>query len=393
MAIGRPRGKTGTRPVYVYHPLERRKVYVGSRVKLRGKGGAEELQRQKAEEFAKAAADHAAGVEHAPVPAVGDGYTVRSWSEEWLGEHHGKGTNRPERSTLTVNRANLKPFLAEFGDLPLKGEGALGRKAALAFAKKHPQSAKTASAMLNDAIDLEICDKNSLANRRQPERRERRFIKALTEQEVDRLAQIALDEWGRDGYGLVARAWVLHGAWVGTRPGETFAAERKHMNFADEEIAVTRIKKRGGVYPTDTIVLPRVVIDAIEAMPDIPSKGPIYRTVRGTPFDKGSLRYYWDPIRARFRQTVTDERWAELLDGTEDGQHFDFYVLRHRVGSHIVAMGGNEYDASHQLGNSPEVCRRTYIHQDSDHRNERNRGFLVPSKVVDLEARRERKGA
>jgi integrase len=385
MTIGKPRGKKGSRPVYVYDPAVKRKVYVGSRVKLRGAGGAEELERQKAEEFARRASGEPTAVEDG-------GYTIRSWAAEWLQEHHGPDTKRPVRSSHTVNQGNLKLFLKEFGDLPLTGKGSLGRKAALGFAKTHPQGAKTASAMFNDAIDLEICDKNPMANRRLPGRRERKFIKSLTEQEVDRVAQIALDEWGSDGYGLVAQAWVLFGAWVGTRPGETFRVERADMDFDAGTVDVTRIKKRGGRYPTDTIILPDQAIQAIKRIPDLPMEGPAFRTVRGTPFDKGSLRYYWDPIRARFRQTVTDERWSGLLDGTEDGQHFDFYTLRHRVGSHIVTQGGNEYDASHQLGNSPQVCRATYIHQDTDQRNERNRKFLVSSTVVDLDARR-KKGA
>jgi integrase len=58
--------------------------------------------------------------------------------------------------------------------------------------------------------------------RRQEESRERKHIHPLTEDEVDRLADIALRHWGSDGYGLVARAWVLFAAWVGCRPGETF---------------------------------------------------------------------------------------------------------------------------------------------------------------------------
>jgi hypothetical protein len=40
MAIGKPRGKNAMRPVYVCDPRVGRKVYVGSRAKLRGPGGA-----------------------------------------------------------------------------------------------------------------------------------------------------------------------------------------------------------------------------------------------------------------------------------------------------------------------------------------------------------------
>jgi len=382
MAIGKPRGKNGARPVYVYNPAVGKKVYVGSRTKLRGKGGAEELARQKAEEFANAAP---------PGAPVNDGYTVRSWSVEWLEDHHGPGTTRPERGTRVTNEGNLTTYLKAFGERAL--DGGVGRKEALAWARERPWAAKTVSAMYNEAINLEVCERNPLANRQQPGKRERKFIKAITEQETDRIAEIALDEWGQDGYGRTARSWTLFAAWVGARPGETFTVELNDMNFDAGTVKVRRVKKRGGRFPTDIIVLPEIVIESITAMPFRPTEGPLYRTVQGKPFAQGSLRYYWEPIRARFRQTVDDERWAELLDGAEGGEHFDFYALRHRVASHIVAMGGNEYDAAHQLGNSPRVCRETYIHNNADQRNERNRGFLVSSKVVDLDSRRDRKGA
>jgi hypothetical protein len=80
--------------------------------------------------------------------------------------------------------------------------------------------------MFNDAIDDEFAQANPFRNRRQEQPRGRQDIFPMTEEEVDRLAEIALREWGPSGYGLVARAWVLFGAWVGTRPGETFSVSR-----------------------------------------------------------------------------------------------------------------------------------------------------------------------
>lgn len=382
MAIGQPRGKEGMRPVYVYNPAVGKKVYVGSRKKLRGEGGAEELFRDKTAEFARARDGEA------------NGTTIAAWAAEWLTEHHGPGTSRPETGTHTTNEGNLRPFLAEFGHLPLKG--GIKRRAALAWSRKHPHNAKTVSAMYNDAIDAEAEQDlvNPFANRKQQPRRERRFIKALTTEEVERLGKIALQVWGAEGFGLVMYALIMFGAWVGTRPGETYGVEKANLDFAHGKVTVKRIKKRGGKYPTDTIVLPHVAAAAIRAMPDLPDSGPIFLSIEGSPMGKGNLRYYWDPIRAAFRQTVTDERWAELLDGTEDGQHFDFYVLRHRVASHIVAQGGNEYDVAAQLGNSPEVCRATYIHDFADERLARNAKFLNnTADVLDLAQARDRRGA
>jgi integrase len=373
MAIGRPRGKRGMRPVYCYHPALKRKVYVGSRQNLRGPGGAQELEREKQAEFAGQ-------------PRSDGKLTVRAYAVEWFDLHHGDGTRRPAESTRKVNEGRLRPFLDAFGDRLI--DGGITRREALAWAKKHPHAARTASAMFNDAFDDEVCKANPFAKRRQQESRERKHIHPLTAEEVDSLASIARRQWGADGYGLVARAWVLFGAWVGCRPGETFSVEPVDLNFAEGLVSIRRVKRRGGRHPIDTVVLPRVVIDAIRAMPNIPTAGPVFTTVQGKHMEKGALRYYWDPVRAAFRQTITEERWGELLDGSEDGKSLDFYALRHACASQIVAAGGNEYDVAAQLGNSPEVARDTYIHTYVTEANERNRRFLDGASVVDLASKR-----
>lgn len=379
MAIGKPRGKNGMRPVFVYNPGVGRKVYVGSRQNLRGPGGAQELEREKAAEFAGQA------------PPDGK-LTVSEYAAEWLDLHHGDGTRRPAASTRRLNEGNLRPFLTEFGDRLI--DGGIERREALAWSKKHPHNARTVSAMHNDAVDDQVCKGNPFANRRQEESRGRKFIHPLTSDEVDTLAKIAHRTWGADGYGLVARAWVLFGAWVGCRPGETFSVELNSMDLDAGEVEIRRVKKRGGRYPVDTVVLPSVAADAIRAaMPHLSRTGPAFRTVQGKPMVKGALAWYWNPIRAAFQNTVPEDRWAELLDGTEDGKSLDFYALRHRVASEIVANGGNEYDVAAQLGNSPEVARNTYIHAYVEKANERNRRFLDGNRVVDLEQRRRRQGA
>jgi integrase len=243
--------------------------------------------------------------------------------------------------------------------------------------------------MLNDATDEERARTNPFANRRQEEARGRKFIHPMTAEEVDRIAHISLRSWGRDGYGLVARAWVMLGAWVGCRPGETFRVELVDLDFANGLARIHRVKKRGGVYPVDEVVLARAVVNALRLI-DLPRVGPIFTTVEGKRMVKGALKYYWDPIRAAFQHTVDDDRWAEILDGTEDGKNLDFYALRHFCASQIVAQGGTEYDVAAQLGNSPEVARETYIHSYVDEANRRNRAFLDAGfgAVVDLDARR-----
>jgi integrase len=372
MAIGKPRGKSQMRPVYVYDPRAGRKVYVGSRSKLRGPGGAEELERDKAQEFA--------GTERT------DGkLTARAYSADWLTLHHGERTRRPSPTTKTVNQTNLRPFLDVYGDRLL--DGGITRREALAWAKKHPHNAKVVSAMYNDALDDEVCKGNPFANRRQEQARGRKDIKPITEDEVQQLAQIGLEMWG--AYGVVVAGWITFGAWVGCRPGETFGVTAQDLDFDAGLATIRRVKKRGNVQPTDVVVFPKVAQDAVRAIPDLPSSGPIFRTITGQPITKGAQRYVWDPIRKSFERTLSTQRRAELLDTRPD---LDFYELRHFCGSMMADRGLSEHDIAHQLGNSVEVCRETYIHAYRDRTNERVRLALDGAGVVDLASKRNRVG-
>jgi integrase len=379
VAIGKPRGKAGMRPVYVYDPRAGRKVYVGSRQLLRD---AKQLERDKTTEFAQA--DPTAGI------------TIAAYAAEWLELHHGPGTRRPAPSTLKVNTGNLKPFLTGFGSRTLDS---VTRRDALRWSKLHPHNAVVVCAMFNDAIDDEECKANPFAGRKQEGSRERKHIHPLTEDEVNRLADIAYRQWGSDGYGRVARAWVLFAAWVGCRPGETFAVQGRDLDFARGEVTIRRVKKRGRVYPTDVVVLSSAVIDAVREMQTVPATGPLFTTVTGLPFSKGNLRHHWDPVRSAFRETVTPERWAQLLDDTaEEGtrrraKNLDFYVLRHFCASVLADRGCTAKEISAQLGNSEQVCQDVYIHLYRDRSNDRVRDALNRGEVSDLEAARRRRWA
>jgi hypothetical protein len=108
---------------------------------------------------------------------------------------------------------------------------------------------------------------------------------------------------------------------------------------------------------------------------------------------KGGLHYAWSPVRAAFKATVTPERWAELLNGQSDKMDLAYYSMRHFAASIIVDRGGNEYDVAEQLGNTPDVCRRVYVHGFRDRIRERNRERLNAPGVVDLAAERDRRTA
>jgi integrase len=365
------------RPVFVYNPTLGRKVYVGSRKNLRGEDGAKALETAKTIEFAR----------HDP---TGNTLTISAYAADWFRDHHGPGTRRPAPGTLKTNEGNLRAFLKEFGARAL--DGGIERREALAWARQRPHVAVVVCAMFNDALDDQVIKANPFAGRRQKESRERKHISPLTETEVDRLADIALRHWGGEGYGLTARAWVLFGAWVGCRPGETFTVTPQDLDFAAGEVRIRRVKKRGGTHPTDVVVLPQAAIDAIRAMPVIPASGPLFTTVTGKPMVKGNLVHAWEPIRSAFRETVTEQRWRELLDAQEDDtKNLAFYTLRHFCASVLADRGASMADIAHQLGNSEQVCRETYVHAFVDRSNDRVRALLDGGRVSELDAVRRRR--
>jgi integrase len=355
--------------VYVYDPTIRRKRYVGTR-KL--KRDAETLFRDKTAEFKTDRAET---------------LTIAEYVTMWLDLHHGPGTTRPEHGTYKVNEQRLRALTGEFGSRLI--DGGVGRHEALKWAREHRHHAITAAAMFNDAMNDEKATMNPFANRRHVNSRGRKDIAPITAEELDALAGIALKHWGPDGYGQIARAWTLFAAWIGARPGETFTVPVRNLNFHEGLVTIKRVKKRGGRYPIDTVVMPDDAAKAVrDTMHLLADTGPMFRTVTGKLMTtaKGTLSWHFNPLRAAFRETMTEERWAALIDGQDD---FDFYSLRHFCASFIVNAGGNEFDVASQLGNSPQVCRETYIHEYRDKANERNRRLLSrPPAVVDLSERR-----
>jgi len=355
--------------VYVYRPSVGRKVYVGRRALERE---ARALFREKTDLFAGEVGKRTEQT-----------VTVGEYAAEWLEHHHGPGTKRPGVETYKINRGNIARLVEEFGEREM--DGGISRREALSWSRRHLRHAKSVSAMFNDAVDEEIAKANPFANRKQEQPRERKDIHPLTEAEVERLAEIALNQWGADGYGLTARAWVLFAAWVGCRPGETFSVSLRDMNFSDGSVTIRRVKKRGKVYPTDKVAFPQAARDAITAMPVIPREGPVFRTVTDLRMHKSTFGSYWHPIRDIFRATISADRWDELTEGTKS---LDFYALRHHVASIMADRGADARDIAAQLGNSVQVCEATYIHGFRDRQLERNRKVLERPAVVDLAAAR-----
>jgi integrase len=116
----------------------------------------------------------------------------------------------------------------------------------------------------------------------------------------------------------------------------------------------------------------------------------MFRSVTGKPIVKGGLNYVWTPIAHGFREKVSEERWEALTEGQPS---FAIYSLRHRVASVMADRGATAREIAAQLGNTPDVCERSYIHVFKEDVRERNRALLDQSAVVDLQSVRDRGGA
>jgi integrase len=308
-----------------------------------------------------------------------DEMTVGEYAERWLEFKHGPGTRRPAPMTRVVNRQGLQAFLTDFADMPMH---AIRRNEALDWCLKHPNSAKPVSAMYQDAVNDDLIPSNPFANRQQKQKRGRKDIQPLTEAEVEQLATIAEDVWG--AYGKVCKAWILFSAWVGTRPGETFSLTWDDLDLDAGLVSVKRCKPP---YNVDVVPVAQRVREALLAMP-VERTGHLFTTVRGLPIRKGSYTWYWDRVRVVFESKLEPARRDALREGQPA---IALYSLRHFCASIIVARGGNEFDISAQLGNSPDVAREVYFHDYRSDRNKRLRGLLDGPQVTSLDAARHRK--
>ena len=318
--------------VSVYDPAFKRKRWVGT---FKTKAEAREAERE------------AGRRRH-----VGGRVTCGEFGTLWLTEYP-----RAAGATRRTYRYGVKAFAEEFARVRLSD---FDRVTARAWALHHPQSnVRVVRAMFNDAIDDGLHPgPNPFANLRLEQSRGRKDLVALTHVELDELAGVALKVLGE--FGPVFRAMILFAGYVGLRPGEMFALERSDVGR--DEVTI-----RQNLDGTGTIKLPkngreRVVILpplARAALGDVPPRLDVpwlFVTPRGCRFAKGSLFYYWNPVRAAFGRPG-----------------MDFYELRHFCATHLLELGVSHADVAVQLGHTDggALVMSTYGHPSEDAARER----------------------
>lgn len=401
MSISKRVGKGGkvTYRVRVYDPELGKKVDVGSRAKLRGEDGATALEAEWVGRFTKG---ERAGSQ-----------TIREFAAEWLTEDRYLN-KRPEESTRIHYRSVIGLFvegcenhrgygnlkLHEFGKQDARDVGALpgGR-------------AKVAKTMFNDAIEVGALRAanpfDGLSVGKQPGRKD---IDPLTEDEVKAIAQCAREAFGEGGYGDELAAWVIFQAYVGCRPGESFALTWDDIDVEAGTVRINRQRRKDGMAKTKTkrqrlIVLPPPARDAIQVLAN--REGWLFRTVTGKQLSISSIGYYWRTTRIAWEASLPDHHWLKRRLEMKADDHLTPYELRHFGASVLADRGLAARDIAFQLGNSAEVCEAIYTHLHEDRVRSRlldvfaddkpgdrvERALQERDKVVDLGTKRDQKKA
>lgn len=368
--IGKPRGKQGLLPVFVYDPAIKRKRYVGQRPTERQ---ARLLEAEKILEFANQRADH--------------GWTIDSYAQRWLDVLHTPAQGRSEPSTRRHNQQRLRAFCKRYGTRAL--EGGLSRREATDWAAQH--DARTMKAMFADAVREGACEHSPFEQVRIHEGRGRKDIDPLTEAEVERLAQCALrsaSAWGPELWAL-----VMFAAWTGVRPGELCALEVTDIDWRALSVRVARNRRNDGtlgpVKGRRRRDIPLCDEAAHAARSLRRSTGPLFRSPTGKALRPNSLRHYWIPVRDAFTAGLPEHHWLVRRLLVDPADQLDPYELRHYLGSTLADRGYNATDIAAMLGNTPRVCEEHYIHAHRDRQMERlreglNRPVAADPRVADV---------
>ena len=244
---------------------------------------------------------------------------------------------RPRASTNLHNAERVRRFALDFKGVKLTE---VDRPAARAWALKNQASLAAVRAMFGDAMRDGVIDLNPFANLRLPGSKGRKEIVALTEEQLTKLADLALDARMELGeYAPEYRAMILFAGYVGLRPGELFALLRADVNGQMATIERALSSKTHEIGPTKTgrprtVIVPPVAQDALLQVPE-----------------RRSGLLFTSPTDKMWTQPLHYVYWSRLrLIGNRPG--FDFYELRHAAATMLLERGVTPWDVAVQLGHT-----------------------------------------
>jgi integrase len=292
--------------------------------------------------------------------------TCDSFAGRWADDYP-----RPRPSTNKHNRERVKKFGEDFKGISLAD---IDRPTARAWALENKNRLSAVRAMFTDAVDDELVYRNPFANLRLPQSRGRKDLVALTEDQIDALADKALDIFDPHAAEMM-RAAVLFSGYVGVRQGELFAL--RFNDLGHDELTVRQSRLRDGTLgPTKngkerTIVFLPQARDAVARVPRRPGQQWLLVNPRdGEPLNYNSHSYYWRALRS----AAGHPRMA-------------WHELRHACATLLIERGLTPATVAHQLGHTDGgiLIAKTYGHPDQQRmRDEIKAAFRAPGQLKDV---------
>jgi integrase len=270
--------------------------------------------------------------------------TCGEFAERWMRDYP-----RPRESTRRTHAEHARRFARDFADVKLTD---VDRPAARAWALQHKSDLPAIRAMFADALRDGLVDLNPFANLRLPGSRGRKDLVALTELELDALAELALDPRMELGeYAPQYRAMILFAGYVGLRPGELYALRRDDLH--GEEAAIDRAYSSHSHQTTAPkngkgriVTIPPPAADALADVPPHPS-GLLFVTPGDCQWTASLHHRYWTRLRL-----------------IADRPGMAFYELRHAAATIHLARGATPWQVAIQLGHTDggQLVMSTYGH-------------------------------
>lgn len=269
--------------------------------------------------------------------------TIADYAERWLCLH-------PRGQTDTDNhyRQMVRTFVEAFGHREL---GSITRLEARDWALGNAGKARYVRALLNDAIDDELLDRNVFAALRLPVSKGRADIRIPTKAEVAQLL------WGSTPDFAAA---IQVAADTGVRLGELLALTWRDWSYLGTDLRVDKQLTKGGTVRRPKNGHGRTVVVADGAILELTSlreRRAQEAQDAGRVTDQDGRIFDWSR-RTHYAW------WAEAQEAA--GLDFDFHCLRHYAATAFLEGGASEWDVAIQLGHRDggKLVRLLYGHPD-----------------------------
>ena len=320
--------------------------------------------------------------------------TVATFTTRWI-----KDFARPKESTNDSYRGAAKRFAAKHGKSKLHE---ITVPDAMEWAQGHTYDVPALRAMYGDARRSGLVVENPFSRLGISKGRGRKDIVAITADELDVLADLALTAHGKH-FGPVFRSIVIFAAYTTMRPGEIFGLDKEDIDFEGEQIHVRRQfhKRRIQDPKRGKRKLPYIPPEAVQAIRDLPARLPrpvcdvtggeiLFYGKEGQRITQPALSSYWKPVRTAFEATLDPMRREELRSArNEKHPHMDFYELRHFGATLMAELGVEPWIAAKMMGHDDggKLFSERYSHPRDEVARERlKRAFgqnVKPLRAVD----------